>query len=355
MRANLSAAVVLLAPLLSTAPVRAWDETGHVIVTELAIDGLPPTVPAWVRSPENRARLCYLAAEPDRWRGQKEPVLDHINAPDHYLDVEDLAMYGLRLDALPRFRNEFIERLAAVRAAEPGRIVNIDPGLDKDHTKTVPGLLPYAIEELRWKIASSWSTLRTFEEYRDVATEAELAAARNNVIQHMGLISHFVGDAAQPLHLTKHHHGWVGPNPKGYTTERSFHSYIDGGVIDLHGINAAALRPRIKPPTRFDPKDDWAQIAAMLQTSFDRVEPLYALDKSGELKRTAGRTFIENCLLDGGANLSGIWVTAYESSGIDAYLAKRLKARRRVRNGQPAAAASQPASGGSSVSPGAAD
>ena len=46
------------------------------------------------------------------------------------------------------------------------------------------------------------------------------------------------GDIAQPLHTTKHHHGWKGENPNGYTTEYSIHAYIDGGVLKLHRINA---------------------------------------------------------------------------------------------------------------------
>ncbi len=313
---------------MTALPAWAWDEKGHVIVTELAIEGLPADFPEWVRTPENRARLCYLCAEPDRWRGQKSIVLDHVNGPDHYLDVEDLAAFGLKLDGLPRFRNEFIERMATERARNSGRFVRIDPKLDKDHTKELPGMLPYAIEELRWKIASSWSTLRTFEAFSDVATEAELAGARNDVIQYMGLISHFLGDAAQPLHLTKHHHGWAGPNARGYTTDKGFHSYIDGGVIELHGITSGELRSRIKPATKFDPRDDWKEIAGILAVSFERVEPLYALEKSGGLRRTEGKAFIENCLLDGGANLTGIWVAAYRSSEIDDFLSRKLQARR---------------------------
>jgi len=361
MKMRIRAGATLIFAFLMVAPAGAWDEKGHVIVTELAIDDLPAGFPAWMRTAESRGRLCYLCAEPDRWRGQKSLVLDHINGPDHYLDVDDLALYGLTLETLPRFRNEFIERLAAMRAErpiedmltklyDPERAATsmpsgaIDSAADKDHTKTIPGLLPYAIEELRWKITSSWSTLRTFEEYRDVASEAELAGARDDVLEWMGLISHFVGDAAQPLHLTRHHHGWVGPNPKGYTTEHGFHSYIDGGVIELHRVNTASLRQRMKPPTRFDPQDDWLQIAAMLHTTVERVEPLYALEKSGELRQSAGKEFIENCLLDGGANLAGIWIAAYQGSQIDEYLAKKLAARRHGNHASAGQPTTQPAS-----------
>ena len=39
----------------------------------------------------------------------------------------------------------------------------------------------------------------------------------------MGVMGHYVGDCAQPLHTTKHHNGWVGENPHGYTTWPGLH------------------------------------------------------------------------------------------------------------------------------------
>ena len=61
-----------------------------------------------------------------------------------------------------------------------------------------------------------------------MGTPQEISNAQANVIYRMGILSHFVGDASQPLHTTKHYNGWVGNNPKQYTTRRSFHSWIDG-------------------------------------------------------------------------------------------------------------------------------
>src|SRR5262245_55651043 len=150
-------------PLMLFARASAWDEPGHVTVTKIALDSLPAEFPAWVLTPESRARLCYLAAEPDRWRGQGAHVLDHVNAPDHYLDVEDLDTFRLKIDNLPRFRNEFVEMLAAQRALHPERFPKLNGSADKDHTHTVPGMLPYAIEELRWRSARAgqrWIRLR---------------------------------------------------------------------------------------------------------------------------------------------------------------------------------------------------
>ena len=40
----------------------------------------------------------------------------------------------------------------------------------------------------------------------------------------MGVMGHYVGDGSQPLHTTVHFNGWVGDNPKGYTTKQTFHA-----------------------------------------------------------------------------------------------------------------------------------
>jgi len=48
-------------------------------------------------------------------------------------------------------------------------------------------------------------------------------------------MGHFVGDGAQPLHTTKHYNGWVGENPKGFTTQTTFHAWIDGGYFRKTG------------------------------------------------------------------------------------------------------------------------
>jgi len=37
-------------------------------------------------------------------------------------------------------------------------------------------------------------------------------------------------------------HGWVGDNPQGYTTNRGFHAWIDGGYfVKLGGLKAETL------------------------------------------------------------------------------------------------------------------
>jgi len=306
------------------APTRGWDEEGHIIVTRLAHHKLPERMPAWVRAVQSGNRLAYLCNEPDRWRGQKSLDLDHANNPDHYFDIDRLTEYDLTLKTIPPLRREFTDLLATFRTKHADRFAPYNREEDKDYTHLVPGLLPYQIAEMQWKIASSWTTLKTYEANRDYVTDEMLDNARQNVLYQMGILSHFVGDGSQPLHTTKHHHGWVGDNPKGYTTEKRFHAEIDGGVIALHAITPESLLPRAKPPHAVSQNGYFGDICDYLNDTFTLVEPLYVLEKSGDLKRVPGKKFIEDRLIEGGSMLAGVWLAAYDGAHIDDFRVKQL-------------------------------
>lgn len=334
--------LLVVLPILSICTlVHAWDETGHVIVTRLAFEKLPDDLPGWLRTPEVRDRLEYLANEPDRWRGQKNVHLDHCNNPNHYIDEEYLYPYGLSLKNLPPLRRELLDIMAAQRALHPEKFPEYDRARDRSYTNLVPGLLPYEIAELQWKIASSWTTLKTYEQHRELVTNEMINNARQNIIYHMGILSHFVGDGCQPLHLTKHHHGWVGDNPKRYTTDRGFHAYIDGGVIRHHNLTPEGMEDLAKPARRVTKTKYWRDINAYLHESFLLVEPLYELEKTGDLKGPKGKAFIEDRLVEGGAMLAGVWATAYRSAVIDDFRVRQLKgnAKRAAENTAAEAAA----------------
>src|SRR6185436_364951 len=132
-------------------------------------------------------------------------------------DCEDLEQFGLSLPNIPRLRYEYVKAMvtARIERADPP----YDASRDQDHAKEWPGFLPYAIDEHYDKLRSSFNTLRVLEAVNDPARAAARGQARENVIYEMGILSHLVGDATQPLHTTRHHHGWVGPNPNGFTTD----------------------------------------------------------------------------------------------------------------------------------------
>ena len=315
---------IALVGALST-QAQAWDEDGHAVITLLAFDALPNDIPAWVKTPEVRARLVYLGSEPDRWRGQHSSVLNHINNPDHYIDAEQLRDYGLSLEKLPLFRRQYIDMLATFRALHPDSIKHGNAKKDKDYIALTPGLLPYRIAELQWKIAAGWTELNTYEKYPSRVSKSMITNARADIIYHMGILSHYIGDGAQPLHLTIHHHGWIGPNPKGYTTDHNFHSYIDAGILRHHHISYDSLKGRAPAARAVSTKNFWPGILGYLRETYEQMEPLYALEKAGTLNKAPGKVFIENRMLAGASELAGIWDAAYRGSHIDKFRERRLK------------------------------
>jgi hypothetical protein len=344
--------------LLPATVLFAWDYTGHRIVNTLALASLPPDFPAFVREPDNAARVVYLANVPDRWRNV-DPWLRQSGGSwtDHYLDLEQLPDAGLDPQTVPSLRLDFALAFAAGRAAHADRFPPIDPAKNQDHTREWPGFAPWAIAEGFGRLRSAFGYLKAYQEVG--GTPEEIANARADVLYAMGVLGHYVGDCAQPLHTTVHHNGWVGPNPAGYTTWPGFHSWIDGGFIAKAGIKAEDLLPRVAAaepvplPVRPDGRDP-VFVAAMdfviAQNAF--VEPLYRLEKEGRLgdeqektDRTrphsgpvdpVGRAFIEERLLTGGQMLGRLWLTAWQAAPTDVYL-RSLLARRQAAPPSPAA------------------
>ncbi|MEO7415340.1 MAG: hypothetical protein ABIZ81_18500 [Opitutaceae bacterium] len=325
------------------AALHAWDYAGHRIVNEIALRSLPAEFPAFVREPANAERVAFLAGEPDRWRNAPDPIMRQSGGSwtDHFFDLEQVPAAGLDLAKLPALRYDFILQFAAGRATHLENFTPFDPAKNSDHTREWPGFAPWAISEYHSKLKSAFAALKVFEE---LGTPVEIANAQASVLYVMGVMGHYVGDCAQPLHTTIHHNGWVGANPNGYGTQSGIHSWIDGGFIGRAGITTATFTSRIVPAqplalsARADGRDPFfVAVMDYLLEQNKLVEPLYALDKAGKFRiETApptpeGRAFIEGQLLKGGAMLGAIWLTAWRNAPADTFLRGELIKRQAAR------------------------
>lgn len=315
----------------------AWDYEGHRLVNQIALASLPADFPAFILTPVAKERIAFLAGEADRWRNSPDPSFRHINAPDHYLDIEELADYGLSVTALPPFRYDFTSQLALGRAARPKLFAPIDPKRDPDHVRTLIGFLPWTITESESKLKSAFSYLKALE---DAGTPDEIANAQQNVIYLMGVMGHYVGDATQPLHTTKHYNGWVGENPHGYSTNKTFHSWIDGGYLNRLALNADQFSAKVRPakPLVFTGTDANATnifpaVMKWLLEQHKLVEPLYELEKARKLSNRGEPNpeaveFLAGQLLKGGQMLGDLWLTAWKEAPPDTFLKGQLMRRK---------------------------
>jgi hypothetical protein len=345
-----SAACLVALTLLGGLPLQAWDYAGHRLVNQLALAGLPADFPAFVREADNAERIAFLSGEPDRWRNVPDLIMKQSGGSwtDHFIDMEQIPLAGLRVDELPSFRYDFILQFATGRLTHPKNFKAIDPAKNSDHTSEWPGFSPWAIAEWYTKLRSGFSYLKAFEE--NGGTPEEIANAKANIVYAMGIIGHYVADGAQPLHTTVHHNGWDGENPQGYTTWSGFHSWIDGGFVAKAGIITQTLLPRVAPgqpislAARTDGREPlFVAVLDYLVVQNQNVEPLYRLEKEGKLSddlektgkfgqdtkpvNAEGRAFIEGQLLAGGHMLSSIWITAWRGAVPDTYLRSQLMKR----------------------------
>jgi hypothetical protein len=333
-------AIALLAFLQIGATLAlAWDYEGHRAVNQLALTSLPTNFPAFVREPAAVERICFLAGEMDRWRNTPDLPLKHYSFPDHYMDVEEVATYGLKPEMLPPFRYDFVAELALIRKAHPEKFPAPDAEFNQDHTRGLVGLLPWGIAESVAKLKSEFSYLKAYEE---AGTPEEIANAQANIIYVMGVMGHLVGDSAQPLHTTIHHHGWVGDNPHGYTTSRGFHSWIDGGFFSkTGGANLQALKSKLHTaqlvtidgrPAK--PEETFQVAMLFLVEQNKQVEALYQLEKDGKLsgegeKGLEGKAFLEGQLLKAGQLLGDFWYSAWQEAPPDTFLKGQLAKRKK--------------------------
>ncbi len=318
--------------VICAATLNAWDYEGHRIVNELAVDALPNDFPAFAKTPEARERIAFLGGEADRWRNSTNLAARHDTAPEHYIDMDDLSNYGLTPAQLTPFRYDFVVLMGEGRAKHPEHFTSIDPLKNTDHTRELMGFLPWAINDYYAKLESGFSYLKALEE---AGTRDEIANARQNIIYIMGVMGHFAGDAAQPLHTTKHFNGWIGANPNNYRTNRTIHGWIDGGFIRATGIKEAGLKASVRQARAIwaqSPTNVFGEALKFINEQHALVEKVYIMDRDGALsprnaKASEGREFIGKQLVKGGQFLSDLWYSAWRNAPQDKFLMGELKKR----------------------------
>jgi hypothetical protein len=185
------------------------------------------------------------------------------------------------------------------------------------------------------KLKSSFSYLKAFQKS---GTPEEIANAQRDAIYIMGVMGHYVADASQPLHTTKHFNGWGDfDNPQHFTTEK-IHGKIDGFFRDLDDAGYAALEKQIHPAKLpgaelgSSSEDMFKIIVTYITGQNKQVVPLYQLEKDGKLfadgdKGAEGRAFLGRQIVIGGQMLGDLWYSAWTTSKEDDYLERQLAER----------------------------
>jgi hypothetical protein len=268
--------LVILCEIALPRGAAGWGAAGHELVTRAAVaaaDGLP----AWFR--DEATALAEQSNAPDRWRDLDEeiPALAARRA-DHFFDLD---VWGEA--PLPADRWRYARR-ARERRLAPEAI----------------GALPFAIlEEYGVLIAA----------FRDVRTER--AGGRVAALVAAAVLAHLVGDAAVPLHATRHHHGWVGENPRGFTRSPGVHRWFETELVA--GFGPGDVRPG--PDTNAPLSDVPAAVHGLIRDSLAQVTRLYEGEGQSRAGDTgAAQTLARERLAAGATMLARLWRSAWERS-----------------------------------------
>jgi hypothetical protein len=253
---------------------QAWWVEGHKAVAEAACAGLPEDVPAFFRA--GAKALGHYSGDPDRWKNRATRHLNAAEAPDHYLDLEDY-----QGKELPADRYKAISLLIELKQ-KPERT----------------GMLPYAIMENYDRLTCAFYDHR--QDPKDEAIKAKC-------LVYAGVLSHFTGDLAMPLHTTRNYDGRK--NADGKLVQKGIHAKIDA-FPEKNGLTAEEITRGLKAK-QID--DAWDHVIKSIHESHKHIDRCYELDKAGAFDKPTeeSRKFIlERCRV--GAQLTmDLWYTAW--------------------------------------------
>jgi len=295
------AAGIVLTPVAAG----AWGNTGHRLIGTLAVRTLPPEVPAFLRGEAAAGEMGELAREPDRTKGAGK-IHDSNRDPAHFIDLDDQGrvLGGPVFTELPPTRADYE---TALRAA------------GTDSWKA--GYLQYSIVDGYQQLVKDFAYWRAAAAAEKRARGERKAWLRKDRIRRERLIfadlasfAHYVGDGAQPLHVTVHYNGWGDyPNPDGYTTDR-IHGPFEGAFVK-GAVTAEGARAAMTPFASCGCSIE-TRTLAYLQRTGTQVEPLYRLWGEGAFRpgQTRGAEFATARVGAGASELRDLIVEAWRES-----------------------------------------
>jgi hypothetical protein len=297
------ATAISVALIAAAGPALGWGHRGHAVIDRTAIESLPPDGPAFLRNYigfiEDSATL------PDDWRDDATPFSKMEEDPNHGWFQEQFAF----MHPIPRSRFEFI---IALDKEQQRLAAKHDPEAARTNVRWT-GTLPYALVEVYGHLVTGFRAYRERQAHGEDTAHIETACA-----MYVAWMGHYVGDGAQPLHVTIHHNGWQGPDPKDYTRDPKIHGRMESGFVDAIGLTDQDLLHRVPAvdPIRGDVFD---AVLAYLSKSGDSVEKVYELDKRGawtDPKDTEARALIYQRTAAGATMLRDLVYRAWRESAL---------------------------------------
>lgn len=293
------------ASLLPATPALAWGHQAHDAIDRAAIAALPEDGPIFLR--DQADFIATMSTIPDDWRSTSEPFGKLEEDPNHGWFRENFAF----LKTIPRSRWEFLLALHD----ENRRLAHSDPAAAAHINVREVGVLAYAAIEQYDHLVTDMRLLRKAHAEGQTTQEAYLERICSEDVLRL---AHYIGDGAQPLHITVNHNGWIGPNPHGYNTDSEVHARFETDLVKAVGLTADDVRHDMAPIAH-QSGDVFELILAYLNQSGDRMELVYQLDKRGAFKDgkdVQARTLLHERVGAGASMLRDLITRAWREAAI---------------------------------------
>ncbi len=302
-----TAAIVCLLLPGTAGEAHAWGATGHVMIASMAMELLPDGLPAFLHGKDVPAEVGQLSREPDRSR-DSGPTHDSERNSGHWVNLDDTGriLGGPTLAELPETRVDYDTRMRAAGSTQYGA-----------------GYLPYNIVDGWQQLVKDFGYWRVDLAATELAADPAQAAryARDRALREMlilrdlGVWSHFVADASNPMHTTIHSDGWGNyPNPAGYSTEKGFHIRFEGPFVQAN-VAAGEVRQRVAEPAPCDCAI-FDRVRGYIAASNAQVVPLYELERQNAFAgpNLPGEDFVATRMAAAVAEIRDLVVMAWAAS-----------------------------------------
>jgi len=236
----------------------------------------------------------------DVWRNTRSSAGDTGNdGNNHFADMDQKALQG-------KFKGKTLLKLCE-------NPKNVDPAVWFEFYRGVPGTNPGALP------------FRVWQGY-DLMVKAAKAGNVLDFLCVAGCMAHYVGDACQPLHISRLHHG----HPENATpTSRKVHAVYETDMLNVHsseivdGIVAAVKNDSVSA-TFTGGQGAAIRVVQLMRDTVKALPPAAIVDAYNEengpkarlerLFKDFGRKTIER-MADGILCLAEIWASAWKEGG----------------------------------------
>lgn len=206
-------ASLLLVAILCNLPSAAfaWGERGHDLVTRVAArliaedkEYAGQLANAFIAKEH---MLAHLANVPDIvWRNIGKEVED-VNGPTHYIDLEYVST-APSVSSLPKTPTEAEAAMKKLCAEKPKDFVCPDEKTGAPKV-TAAGTAPFRIRQLTGMMAAAFQRAKAAQGKDGQESDSKgFTSAVNEALLYGGILSHFVGDLANPYHTTRDYNGY---------------------------------------------------------------------------------------------------------------------------------------------------